>query len=111
MAYNDACRSTTTCGVMGFSGNHLTADHGENLPQSGTPGDLLSAFGDRGDEAAFAEIVRRYAGMVFATCLKSTKDAHDAEDATQAVFLSLAVQCKTGKAVRALGPWLKQVAK
>src|SRR6266480_1788268 len=49
--------------------------------------------------------------MVFATCLRVTRDAHDAEDATQATFLTLAVQLKTGKPVRRLTPWLQQVAK
>ena len=40
-------------------------------------------------------MVRRYAAMVFGVCLKTTRNAHDAEDATQAVFLNLAVHCKT----------------
>jgi len=73
--------------------------------------DLVGDFFTAGDEAAFGEIVRRYAGMVFATCLRVTRDAHDAEDATQATFLTLAVQCKTDKPVRKLTPWLQQVAK
>ena len=73
--------------------------------------ELLAEFFSGGDEAAFGEVVRRYAGMVFATCLRVTRDAHDAEDATQATFLTLAVQCKTGKPVRKLTPWLQQVAK
>ncbi|HEV7302246.1 MAG TPA: sigma-70 family RNA polymerase sigma factor [Tepidisphaeraceae bacterium] len=59
----------------------------------------------------FEEIVRRYAGMVFSVCLRTCKDAHDAEDATQAVFLALAVQCKSGNPVRHLPAWLRQVAK
>ena len=54
--------------------------------------ELLAEFFSGGDEAAFGEVVRRYAGMVFATCLRVTRDAHDAEDATQATFLTLAVQ-------------------
>ena len=49
--------------------------------------------------------------MVFAVCLRTCRDAHDAEDATQAVFLSLAVQCKSGNPVRHLPAWLRQVAK
>ena len=47
-----------------------------------------------GRQEAFEEIVRRYAGMVFSTCLGVLRDTHDAEDATQAVFLQLAVQAK-----------------
>ena len=73
--------------------------------------ELLAEFKATGDQAAFEEIVRRYAGMVFGVCLRTTKNTHDAEDATQAVFLSLAAQCKTGDGVRYVGPWLQQVAK
>ena len=73
--------------------------------------ELLAEFKATGDDAAFEEIVRRYAGMVFGVCLRTTKNPHDAEDATQAVFLSLAVQCKTGDGVKFVGPWLQQVAK
>ncbi|CAA9408418.1 MAG: hypothetical protein AVDCRST_MAG64-2145, partial [uncultured Phycisphaerae bacterium] len=73
--------------------------------------ELLAEFKASGDQHAFEEIVRRYAGMVFGVCLRTTKNTHDAEDATQAVFLSLAAQCKTGEGVRFVGPWLQQVAK
>jgi RNA polymerase sigma factor (sigma-70 family) len=64
-----------------------------------------------GRERPFEEIVRRYAGMVYSVCLRVTKDKHDAEDATQAVFLTLALQAKRGAQIKALGPWLQQVAK
>ena len=72
---------------------------------------LLAEFSVSGQQQVFEEIVRRYAGMVFSVCLRTCRDAHDAEDATQAVFLALAVQCKSGNAVRHLPAWLRQVAK
>jgi RNA polymerase sigma factor (sigma-70 family) len=72
---------------------------------------LLAEFSATGQQPMFEEIVRRYAGMVFAVCLRTCRDAHDAEDATQAVFLALAVQCKSGNPVRHLPAWLRQVAK
>jgi len=72
--------------------------------------DLLAEFRQTGQQEPFEEIVRRYAGMVFHTCYKITCNTHDAEDATQAVFLTLAVQAKTDKEIRCLGPWLQQVA-
>lgn len=71
---------------------------------------LLAEFSCADDERAFGEIVRRYASMVFSVCLRVCANAHDAEDATQAAFLTLAVQCKSGKPVKRLGPWLRQVA-
>lgn len=74
--------------------------------------DLLAEFKATGRQEAFEEIVRRYAAMVFGVCLKTTRNAHDAEDATQAAFLTLAVQCKTDKAqVLYIGPWLQKVAR
>jgi RNA polymerase sigma factor (sigma-70 family) len=76
-----------------------------------SPQELLSEFVQTGRQEPFEEIVRRYAGMVYHTCLQVTKDSHDAEDATQAVFLTLAVKSKTTEPIRYLGPWLQQVGK
>lgn len=73
--------------------------------------ELLAEFRANGRGEPFEEIVRRYAGMVFHVCLQVTKNTHDAEDATQAVFLTLAVQAKTAREIRCLGPWLQQVAR
>lgn len=72
--------------------------------------ELLEEFRATGAQAPFEEVVRRYAGMVYSVCLRVTKNSHDAEDATQAVFLALAVQGKTAKPIRYIGPWLQQVA-
>jgi RNA polymerase sigma factor (sigma-70 family) len=73
--------------------------------------ELLAEFVQYGRQKPFEEIVRRYAGMVFNVCFRITKDKHEAEDATQAVFLTLALQAKRGTEIKALGPWLQQVAK
>jgi RNA polymerase sigma factor (sigma-70 family) len=72
--------------------------------------ELLTDFHRTGDQAPFAEIVRRYGAMVYAHCLRVTKNRHDAEDAAQAVFLTLASQRTAGRDIRMLGPWLQQVA-
>ena len=74
--------------------------------------DLLAEFKLSGRQEAFEEIVRRYAAMVFGVCLKTTRNPHDAEDATQAVFLNLAVHCKTSdQPITYVGPWLQKVAR
>jgi RNA polymerase sigma factor (sigma-70 family) len=73
--------------------------------------DLLAQFASTGRQEPFEEIVRRYGGMVFNLCYEVTGNRHDAEDAVQAAFLSLAVQCKSGTPVHAIGPWLQQVAR
>src|SRR5215213_4298677 len=71
---------------------------------------LLEEFRQSGSNEPFEEIVRRYAAMVFGVCLRVTGDKHDAEDATQAVFLSLALQAKTSRQITYVGPWLQKVA-
>src|SRR6188474_1754617 len=48
--------------------------------------------------------------MVLGVCLRETGDKHDAEDATQAVSLSLALQAKTSREITYVGPWLQKVA-
>jgi RNA polymerase sigma factor (sigma-70 family) len=83
--------------------------HGERSSPNGQQ--LLAEFVQYGHQKPFEEIVRRYAGMVFNVCVRITKDKHEAEDATQAVFLTLALQAKRGTEIKALGPWLQQVAK
>ncbi len=82
---------------------------GEKIVPTGQ--ELLAEFIQYGNQKPFEEIVRRYAGMVFNTCFRVTKDKHEAEDATQAVFLTLALQARRGADIKALGPWLQQVAK
>ncbi|HTW94617.1 MAG TPA: sigma-70 family RNA polymerase sigma factor [Tepidisphaeraceae bacterium] len=59
----------------------------------------------------FEELMRRYSGLVYSTCYRITRDAHDAEDATQATFLTLAVELKTGQPIRHVAAWLQQVAR
>jgi RNA polymerase sigma factor (sigma-70 family) len=73
--------------------------------------ELLAQFASTGRQEPFEEIVRRYGGMVFNLCFEVTGNRHDAEDAVQAAFLSLAVQTKSGTPVHAIGPWLQQVAR
>jgi RNA polymerase sigma factor (sigma-70 family) len=73
--------------------------------------DLLAQFASTGQQEPFEEVVRRYGGMVFNLCFEVTGNRHDAEDAVQAAFLSLAVQAKSGQSVQAIGPWLQQVAR
>src|SRR4051812_13076279 len=72
--------------------------------------ELLEEFRSSGSQEPFEEIVRRYAAMVYGVALRVTGDKHDAEDATQAVFLSLALQAKTSREITYVGPWLQKVA-
>src|SRR2546429_9015366 len=48
-----------------------------------TDGQLLEAFVQRRDEAAFEALVRRHGPMVWRGCRRLLRHAHDAEDAFQ----------------------------
>ena len=69
---------------------------------------LLRRWVEGRDSEAFAELVTRYSGLVFAACLRILRSASDAEDATQDCFATLASTGATPGAY--LGPWLHRVA-
>jgi RNA polymerase sigma factor (sigma-70 family) len=69
---------------------------------------LLRRFVTGGDAGAFAEIVRRYAGLVYGTCLRVLADTEQAADATQETFFQL--MKKGGEIHGSLAGWLHRVA-
>lgn len=73
-------------------------------------GQLLASFVADGDPDAFALLVRRHEPMVLGVCRRITDHAHDAEDASQAVFLVLARRAATVNPPEAVGNWLYGVA-
>ena len=75
----------------------VTLGKRESLFMTKSANELLAEFCQSGRQEPFEEIVRRYAGMVYNVSFRVTNNAHDAEDATQAVFLSLALQAKTNR--------------
>ncbi len=83
------------------------------LPAAADPrpdGDLLAAFLDRQDEAAFAELVRRHGPVVRLACRRMLPNPADADDAFQATFLVLARRGAGLDPAQPLGPWLYRVA-
>src|SRR5688572_18071478 len=56
---------------------------------------LLRDYGEGRSEAAFGELVRRHADLVYSAALRQTGDPHLAADVAQAVFLSLARKGRT----------------
>jgi RNA polymerase sigma factor (sigma-70 family) len=73
--------------------------------------DLLRAYADRGDHAAFAELVGRHGPMVLGVCRRALGDVHAADDAFQAVFLVLARRPTAVRRPAALAAWLVGVAR
>lgn len=69
---------------------------------------LLHRFADRGDEDAFSEIVRRYAGVVYCACHRVLRDRAWAEDVAQETFFRL-VKCPD-RVSHSLGGWLHRAA-
>jgi RNA polymerase sigma factor (sigma-70 family) len=74
--------------------------------------DLLRQFAEDGNEAAFAEVVRRYADLVYSVALRLTSgNLTLADDVAQLVFIDLAR--KAGRLSRhpALAGWLHTAAR
>ena len=69
-------------------------------------GELLRLYNEARSEQAFSELMRRYARLVYTTCLRETKQAMLAEDAAQGVFLLLSQKARSLQRRRNLAGWL-----
>jgi RNA polymerase sigma-70 factor (ECF subfamily) len=70
--------------------------------------DLLRRYAGLGDPHAFAEIVQKYSGFVYSTCLRVIGDAARAEDLSQETFFRL--MRRPHEVRRNLGGWLHRTA-
>jgi RNA polymerase sigma factor (sigma-70 family) len=73
-------------------------------------GQLLERFTTQRDEAAFAVLIERHGPMVLGVCRRVLHHQHDAEDAFQATFLTLARKAGSIRQQEALSGWLYRVA-
>jgi RNA polymerase sigma factor (sigma-70 family) len=77
--------------------------------------ELLRDYADRGEEAAFAELVHRHTNLVYSAALRQVESADAAAEIAQGVFIALASGART--LLRRLGPeasiagWLCRVAR
>lgn len=74
--------------------------------------ELLAAYCTAGSHEAFSQIVLRHTDMVYSTCLRVLGDAHSAEDAAQATFMTLMHRATKNELNKetALGGWLYRTA-
>ncbi len=72
--------------------------------------EFLAAFAGRPDQDAFRALVEGYGPLVWSVCRRQLSDSHSAEDATQAVFLTLVRQASRVRP-EALAGWLVCVAR
>jgi RNA polymerase sigma-70 factor (ECF subfamily) len=63
----------------------------------------------RGDQRAFAELMRRHQGRVFRLALKLLRDQQDAEDAAQEVFLKAYEYADRFKPTGTVAAWLNRI--
>jgi RNA polymerase sigma factor (sigma-70 family) len=77
----------------------LAADH-----------EVLRRFAVLGEEAAFAELLRRHGAMVLRVCRRLLRHPQDAEDVFQATFLTLARKARSIRKQESVGAWLHGVA-
>jgi RNA polymerase sigma factor (sigma-70 family) len=71
-----------------------------------TDGQLLERFLSEGAEESFSELLRRHAGMVQAVAARRLGDAALAEDAAQAVFMTLVRKARSLRREGSLAGWL-----
>ncbi len=72
--------------------------------------ELLARFASARDGGAFAELLARHGPMVLGLCRRVLGDAHDAEDAFQATFLTLAQKAASIRRPESLAAWLHGTA-
>jgi RNA polymerase sigma factor (sigma-70 family) len=72
---------------------------------------LLREYAEHGSEAAFAALVTRHVNQVYSVALRHTRNPHEAEEITQAVFVILAGKSRRLGRCVILSGWLYQTAR
>src|SRR6266853_234690 len=72
--------------------------------------ELLQRFTRQGEQSAFADVVRRHLGLVFATALRKVEDPEAAQEVAQNVFAALARKASRFACDDSLPAWLHKAA-
>jgi RNA polymerase sigma factor (sigma-70 family) len=99
--------ATTQAGVLL---RHIRGLAAAERPGQPPDAELLARFTKAREGAAFEALVRRHGALVLGVCRRVLGNAHDAEDAFQATFLTLARSAATIRKQDSLGSWLYGVA-
>lgn len=73
--------------------------------------DLLREYATRHSEEAFATLVSRHIDLVYSAALRHTRNHHQAQEITQAVFVILARKARALNPKTVLAGWLFQTAR
>lgn len=95
---------------MTFSAGREFNRESHDMSMEGEDFDLLREYVANQSEAAFRTLVERHVNMVYATALRQIGDAHLAEEATQAVFITLAKKARGLSSSTILAGWLFRAA-
>jgi RNA polymerase sigma-70 factor (ECF subfamily) len=81
----------------------------ERISSAGPPDDALIAAAQRGEQAAFGEIVRRYQRAVYRVAYALTRNASDADDLAQETFVRAWGAIGRFDIGQPLYPWLARI--
>jgi RNA polymerase sigma-70 factor, ECF subfamily len=82
----------------------------QELEVSDIPEEETVRLAQEGNAAAFEQLYRQYSRRVFALCLRMVKNAGEAEDLTQEVFLMLFRKVHTFRGESRFSTWLHRIA-
>lgn len=89
---------------MGIAGSH------GRTPHDGPDDSVLIAASQKGDQAAFAELVRRYQRAVYRVAYALTRNPSDADDLAQETFVRAWGAIGRFELGQPLHPWLARIA-